>query len=839
MYRWSTAALAAGTLAGVGVVPSAAQTPGGGADAPPEAPVVTASDYPVAQSSAGPLSWSDGVGRYGTFTIGSPGTDVVKYQWGLDSDPTGNNEITTTGGAARTITVLPEKAGPHWISLRAIDSAGRVSPPASYYFAVRNAQPPQAGWAMDDKAGSTTAAGSGPGIEAVLGSGAASTSAGHKGNALKFDGTADAYAQAQSTPVETNASYTVSAWVNLADASRNRSAVSQGGAYLGAFSLGVRSGKWALQTSTRDGVGYAWQVAASNTPVVLNTWTHLVGVYDARAKTVTLYVNGVPSAPVAAPDMWPARGTLDIGRLRYRGGYSDPWSGSVDEVKLWERPLTAAEAASLSKGTMPATGTAARSVWELDETGTTVSGAPETSGLALAGGAAVGAAGVNGGALHLDGVDDYARTGRAQVDGARNFSVSTWVKLPEPARGDTADRVAVTQLGTHSSEFSLYYAARDKKWSFGRSTEDSSADTRVRAFQPACTADIPDPANPTDASRGTPCFGPTDGHWTHLVGVSDATAGKLRLYVNGYQVAETAYTQTAPWAKPGALQLGAGSREGVNGDFFGGDIDDTRLYDRVLTNSEIKDMARQNARLVGRWKLNAADAQGVSPDEGPFAAGATLGGAALITPGGGMLSGALNLDGTTGYAQARSVPLRTSESFSLAAWVQPPPAPDRDMTVLSFAGANGNSAVVLRWSGTRHSWQAEFSDSDSAKATRTAVFHTPQGRNWSHLALVYDASASRATLYVNGVPENQTCESGDTTCTPHVSTASMVRPFESFAAEPHAYSGLQFGRRAAGGSWGEFLSGGVDDVWLYQGALSKAEIVGLAMPAELPTPTSP
>ncbi|MDH6123947.1 LamG domain-containing protein [Kitasatospora sp. GP82] len=721
----------------------------------------------------------------------------------------------------------------HWISLRSIDGAGNSSEDETYYFAVRTGQPQRAGWAMDGKAGSTTLAGSAGGFEATLGTGVKSSTAGHKGNALQFDGTANSYAHAQSGVLDTSGSYTVSAWVNPADASSTRTAVSQGGQYIGAFSLGIRSGQWALQTTTEDGAGYAWQVAASAAPVAVNQWTHLAGVYDAKAKTLTLYVNGTPTTPVAAPAAWSARSTFDLGRSSYRGGYTAPWSGLIDEVKLWDRALTATEAAIVAGGAMPATGTGAKAVWELDETGTTVTGAPETSALTIFGGADTSTTGVTGQALHFDGTTGYARTSRPQVEGTKSFSVSTWVKLPKIADGDTKARMAITQIGEHNNEFSLYYSAYYKKWIFGRYREDTGVDTLVRTTQPDCT--------PGSTVNGAPCFGPNDGQWIHLVGVSDATAKKLRLYINGYLVGESDYTQTTPWAKPGPLQLGAVNREGANGEFFGGDIDDVRIFDRVLTATEAKDMVRQRPQLAGRWKLNTATSK-VSPDESPFAAGATLGGTATINAAGGVFGGALNLDGISGYAEARDVPLRTSESFTLAGWVLPAATPTRDMTVLSLAGANGNSAVVVRWNAVANRWQVELSDADSTKPTRTSAFHTQPSPSsgWTHLAIVYDAFAYRVSLYVNGVLENNVCADGAASCTDRVSTATAVRPFESFAAKPHAYSGLQFGRRTSGAAWGEFFSGQLDDVWAHQGVLSGAQITSLAYKgAETPTQPGP
>ncbi|MFD7735173.1 LamG domain-containing protein, partial [Kitasatospora phosalacinea] len=419
---------------------------------------------------------------------------------------------------------------------------------------------------------------------------------------------------------------------------------------------------------------------------------------------------------------------------------------------------------------------------------------------------------------------DYLRTSRPQVDGARDFSVSAWVKLPTPAAGDTSAKVAISQIGQSNVEFALYYSASLKRWVFGRYKEDTSADTLVRTTQSDCT--------PGTMVGTVPCFAGTTGEWTHLIGVNDTTAKKTRLYINGYLVGEADYMQNSPWANPGPLQIGAVNTGGVNGQFFGGDVDDVRVFDRIVTSPEAAAMVQQRPVLAGRWKLNAATS-GATADEGPAHLAATLGGGASINTGGGLFPtpGSLALDGTTGYAATSAAPLHTNQSFTLAAWANTAGIPTRDMTVLSLPGAN-NSAVTMRWhslgldanSQPVGEWQAEVRTSDADGSPRTLVAHTPAvsvWENWTHLTVSYDSFSRRLVLYVNGQEENQTCTAGATDCVAHVSSAGAPLPYE-------AGGSLQLGRNRAGGAWGEYFSGELDDVWLYQGVLSAGQIHALA-----------
>ncbi|MEU6759854.1 LamG-like jellyroll fold domain-containing protein [Streptomyces sp. NPDC046685] len=317
-------------------------------------------------------------------------------------------------------------------------------------------------------------------------------------------------------------------------------------------------------------------------------------------------------------------------------------------------------------------------------------------------------------------------------------------------------------------------------------------------------------------------------------------ARKNRLYVDGHLVAEADYTQTAPWSAPGPLMIGAGRDDATVNSHFGGDIDDVRVFDRVVTQPEVREMITQRPQLVGRWKLNEATA-GKTPGE-PSGAVASLsaGGAAIVAGGGVTGSGSLGLTGPGGYASSTAAP-RTNESFTLAGWTSAG-SPTSDMTVLSVAGTN-ESAVTVGWHFDKLVdgqatgwWEAKVTGTDGANAAYTTVTHTFDQSlwigDWNHIAVVYNGFDKQLSLYVNGNLENQICsDDAGPGCAEHVSFAGVSTPFT-------AGGGLQFGRARAAGAWAEPLTGEIDDVWVYQGVLSPAQITALADPtAELDTAT--
>ncbi|MEU5717383.1 LamG-like jellyroll fold domain-containing protein [Streptomyces sp. NPDC020403] len=55
---------------------------------------------------------------------------------------------------------------------------------------------------------------------------------------------------------------------------------------------------------------WSYQRVASNNPAVPGAWTHLAGVYDATANTISLYVNGEFQGVTPFTGAWAATGPL-------------------------------------------------------------------------------------------------------------------------------------------------------------------------------------------------------------------------------------------------------------------------------------------------------------------------------------------------------------------------------------------------------------------------------------------------------------------------------------------------------------------------------------------------
>ncbi|MEV0453214.1 LamG-like jellyroll fold domain-containing protein [Streptomyces sp. NPDC050600] len=798
----------------------------------PDGPDISSAEFPGSGAQTDTLPWTDGVGRYGNFKIDSVASDVVKYEYGLDTGPSAANSLATTNGDPRSASLLLDTPGPHFLSVRSIDGSGNASQPETYYFNVLTGHPQRAGWAMDEQPGATSLAGAEsifetkaqPGVTSVPGRTGS-------GSAVSMNYTDDGYLTTDRAVVETDRSFTFSGWAKPVGvtSTRNTAVITQNGQHQ-SITMGLIGDKWGIKAPTIDAVsGFGWFTAQSATPAVEGKWTHLTGVYDSAGRTLKLYVDGVVAASLSNVDMWSARGAMTFGLMKWKDNPADAWSGAIDDIAVYDRALGAAEVTEAAAGRPITTGLPAKAVWTLDEPTTgLLFGRSETTTATLENGASIITDGASGKGVHLDGTDDYISTPRPQVDGTRSFSVSAWVRMSDPS--DTFARMIANQRGVHQSEFLLYYSSYADKWVFGRYTEDSSAATLTSVAQ-KCTV----------GTAG--CIGPADNQWTHVLGVSDAKTNKLRLFVNGYLMGEVPYTQTKPWTSPGGFQIGAVNREGANGEFLGGDLDDVRVYDRVVTADEAHAMVQQRPQLGARWKFNTASGTPkLSPDDaGKTAENAQLYGDAAINSTGGAVAGpdgnaggSLTLDGDGDYAATTALPIHTGQSFSIAGWVQQPAEPTRDMTALSITGSK-QSAVEVGWDYVSTvdgapvgQWRVSVTDADGTTSTRKTAVHTfdsSMRTGFNHLAVVYDGFADQLSLYVNGALENQICSDEDTsgTCTDHVSWTSAARPFE-------ATGQVQFGRDLSNGAWGSYFSGEIDDVWVFQGALSPAQVISLGDP---------
>ncbi|WP_440097936.1 LamG-like jellyroll fold domain-containing protein [Streptosporangium sp. H16] len=173
--------------------------------------------------------------------------------------------------------------------------------------------------------------------------------------------------------------------------------------------------------------------------------------------------------------------------------------------------------------------------------------------------------GKDGKALFLNGATatpSFAATQGPVLRTDRSFSVSGWVRLDS----GTESAALISQGGSVNSAFVVGYDSASRKWNM-EMYHDNTATSAVTEIKSSAAAQI--------------------GTWTHLTGVYDAVAKKIRLYVNGVQSAEADHTVT-PWQAGRLFWLGAGSRGGYSYPWVKAGYDEIRAYDRALSPTEIQ-----------------------------------------------------------------------------------------------------------------------------------------------------------------------------------------------------------------------------------------------------------
>ena len=197
------------------------------------------------------------------------------------------------------------------------------------------------GYSFSEGSGTTTADSSGNGNTGTL-KGATWTTSGKYGNALSFNGTSNYVDLGNSTSLQLTGSMTLSAWIYAkGNPSDDAQIVAKSDSTTG----------WQLKTSADTGVrtfgitisnGSTHIQRYSKTVLALNTWYYVTGVYNATAKTLDIYVNGVLDDGVLSGTVPSAQTNATQNALigMRPGGYY--FNGTIDEVRIYNTALAQA-----------------------------------------------------------------------------------------------------------------------------------------------------------------------------------------------------------------------------------------------------------------------------------------------------------------------------------------------------------------------------------------------------------------------------------------------------------------------------------------------------------------
>jgi len=208
-------------------------------------------------------------------------------------------------------------------------------------------------WGFDETSGNIAVDGSGNSNTGTLSGSGATRTAGRVGTgALSFNGASAGRVTIPHSATLNLSSFTLTAWLRPTALSGYQTAVHKGTSAACSYWLQTKGANPTSGFGTASScTGYAEHVV-TNTTLQLNVWYHVAASFDNAANTLTYYVNANPVYSVAdtrAPAN--SQESLIFGESSYSGGGFERWRGQLDEVRIYNRALNAAEIANVFNDT--------------------------------------------------------------------------------------------------------------------------------------------------------------------------------------------------------------------------------------------------------------------------------------------------------------------------------------------------------------------------------------------------------------------------------------------------------------------------------------------------------
>ena len=542
--------------------------------------------------------------------------------------------------------------------------------------------------------------------------------------------------------------------------------------------------------------------------VATSTWNFYTLVLNVPSSTGTLsgtlYINGV-AENLSTSITTGGNGSvdanfadIDIGAHR-NGGYGTSYfTGSIDDVRIYSRALSATEVASLYNNSGVGTVNKSRlttnssldtglvGYWTFD--GSDISGttAYDRSGSGNNGTLTNGptrAIEKVGQALNFDGANDYviSSSNLSSRFSDDSVTISAWIY-------PTAGGVVVSELGQTSIN-SLWHDSQIEVLPTG--------EIKVSVWQLA------------SLSLGTAPL----NTWHHVVMRYTDSTDTLDGFLDGVKSSSTVSgNRQTPWQEGSAgLYYAFGAADSTNlgdGTYFNGKMDDIRIYNRSLSDAEVVKIYNLNATkfnatqqvtgtsldsgLVGYWSFNGPDISGTTAYDrsGQGNNGTLTNGPTQAI---GKVGQALSFDGVDDYVVVGSLSNPPSiNAITMSSWIYWKSSTESYNTILENYGGSSGYGILLRSDQKIASY---FNDSGGYidGGGSSVPFNT-----WTHIVSTYDGA--NVKIYINGVLDQ---------------TLGWVGSFSN-------NTNLRIGHDQFGA--GRYFNGAIDDVRIYNRALSASEV---------------
>ncbi len=599
--------------------------------------------------------------------------------------------------------------------------------------------------------------------------------------ALKFDGTNDYVDCGISTSLDITDVITIEVWVKRSDLNRGQSILHKGIAGQG-YDLFIKGSDNAIRF-TRLGVkDYDSNATITDT----NNWHHIT-IVENSSYAVSFYLDGAYQDTVTHN-----AGGISSGQILSIGGYDSYYfKGAIDEVRIYNRALSAAEVQWDYNRGGPV------GYWKFDEgSGGSVS---DSSGNGNTGtwsgtGTHWAPGKINGAGQFASTTSDYVNCGDMVDVGTSDFSVEAWVN---PA--------LVT-----------YYMRIVDKGSYGWGIAPGAEGYALTSGYGKFLFVVKD-ADEQIYVEGNADF--SASIWYHVAGTADRD-GLLKFYINGVlQNDQKNISTVGNLDNTNPLRMGTASNQ-ADYQSWDGLIDDVRIYNYARSAAEIR--TDYNAGFAVRFGGSYDLTQGLVGywdfDEGAGTAaydGSTNGNNGALTNFDfndnsnwttGKVAGALKFDGSNDYIQIPYSSAFDSNQITLAAWVYIDGTPTVNRKIIAKSrdseSVGGSTWQIRADEFNPNNLLYQTKNGETWQTASTSDYFS--GTGWYYVAITHNSITDEVVIYRNGVSVSY--------------TGSITQDFD-FATDD-----LYIGAREISGTGADCWNGFIDDVRIYNRALSADEI---------------
>ena len=296
--------------------------------------------------------------------------------------------------------------------------------------------------------------------------------------------------------------------------------------------------------------------------------------------------------------------------------------------------------------------------------------------------------------------------------------------------------------------------------------------------------------------------------WNHALITRNSLSGLINIYING--VLENSFTgYIGPYSNTQKMNFG---RQGSsNQHFLNGKLDDIGIWNRALTQQEITNLYNSSlpqtaclpanvptTGLVGYWPFC-----GNANDESGNANNGTNNGATLTTDRFGNSNSAYSFNGTNNFIElVNSAQLDNMNDFSISTWYQVNNTSPQFQFLVSkdLMGdpPNGDWDFYVNYNKVKFDITI---NTNNNSGTQNSLI---EPNTWNHALITRNSLSGLINIYINGVLEN--------------SFTGYIGPYSNTQK-------MNFGRQ--GSSNQHFLNGKLDDIGIWNRALTQQEITNL------------